>query len=35
MDFAFGKKVEDLQLRLRAFMDEYFYPNERLFQDEI
>lgn len=35
MDFVLGKKVEDLQLRLRAFMDEYIYPNERLFQDEI
>src|SRR3984957_128 len=35
MDFALGKKVEDLQRRLRAFMDEYIYPNERRFQDEI
>src|ERR1700675_1449211 len=35
MDFAFSKKVEDLQLRLRAFMDEYIYPNEQRFQDEI
>jgi acyl-CoA dehydrogenase len=35
MDFAFGKKIEDLQRRLRAFMDEYIYPNERRFQDEI
>ena len=35
MDFALSKKVEDLQRRLRAFMDEYIYPNERRFQDEI
>jgi acyl-CoA dehydrogenase len=35
MDFAFSKKVEDLQRRLRAFMDEYIYPNEQRFQDEI
>jgi acyl-CoA dehydrogenase len=35
MDFALGKKIEDLQLRLRAFMDEYIYPNEQRFQGEI
>ena len=35
MDFAFSKNVEDLQRRLRAFMDEYIYPNEQRFQDEI
>lgn len=35
MDFAFGKKIEDLQRRLRAFMDEYIYPNEQRFHDEI
>ena len=35
MDFAFGKKIEDLQRRLTDFMDEHIYPNERRFQDEI
>src|SRR5579864_2255858 len=35
MDFTFSKKVEDLQRRLRAFMDEYVYPNEQRFQVEI
>jgi acyl-CoA dehydrogenase len=35
MDFAFGKKIEDLQRRLRAFMDDYIYRNEQRFQDEI
>jgi acyl-CoA dehydrogenase len=35
MDFAFNKKVEDLQHRLRAFMDEHIYPNEQRFHDEI
>jgi acyl-CoA dehydrogenase len=35
MDFAFNKKVEDLQLRLRAFIDEHIYPNEQRFHDEI
>src|SRR6201988_4967596 len=35
MNFAFSKKVEDLQRRLRVFMDEYIYPNEQRFQNEI
>src|SRR5580700_5456804 len=35
MDFEFGKKIEDLQRRLQAFMGEYIYPNEQHFQDEI
>jgi len=35
MDFAFGKKIEDLQRRLQGFMDEHVYPNEQRFQDEI
>src|SRR5438552_14237781 len=35
MDSAFSKNVEGLQRRLRAFMDEYIYPNEQRFQDEI
>jgi acyl-CoA dehydrogenase len=35
MDFAFSGKVKDLQQRLQAFMDEYIYPNEQRFYDEI
>src|SRR6266576_491790 len=35
MDFAFTKKVEDLQRRLRDFMDEHIYPNAQRFHDEI
>jgi acyl-CoA dehydrogenase len=35
MDFAFSDKVKDLQRRLQAFMDEYIYPNEQRFYDEI
>jgi acyl-CoA dehydrogenase len=35
MDFAFSGKVKELQTRLRAFMDEYIYPNEQRFSDEI
>src|SRR4030088_430400 len=35
MDFAFSGKVKDLQRSLQAFMDEYIYPNEQRFHDEI
>src|ERR1700751_1402168 len=35
MNFALSKKIEDLQRRLRAFMDEHIYPNEERFHDEI
>jgi acyl-CoA dehydrogenase len=35
MDFAFSGKVKDLQQRLQAFMDEYIYPNEQRYHDEI
>ncbi len=35
MDFTLSGKVQDLQRRLHAFMDEYIYPNEPRFYDEI
>jgi acyl-CoA dehydrogenase len=35
MDFEFSGKVKDLQGRLQTFMEEYVYPNERRFHDEI
>src|ERR1700704_1173777 len=35
MDFEFSGKVKDLQGRVRAFLEEYVYPNERRFHDEI
>jgi acyl-CoA dehydrogenase len=35
MDFTFSGKVKDLQGRLQAFMDEFIYPNEQRFYDEI
>ena len=35
MDFAFSDKVKDLQQRLQTFMEEYIYPNEQRFYDEI
>jgi acyl-CoA dehydrogenase len=35
MDFAFSGKVKDLQQRLQTFMEDYIYPNEQRFYDEI
>ena len=35
MEFEFSDKVKDLQNRLTAFMDEYIYPNERLYNWQI
>ena len=35
MDFAFSEKVQKLQARLTAFMDQYVYPNEETFQREV
>jgi acyl-CoA dehydrogenase len=35
MSFEFSAKSKDLQKRLTAFMDEYIYPNEQRFHDEI
>ena len=35
MNFEFSAKTKELQRRLQAFMDEYVYPNEQRFQNEI
>ena len=35
MNFSFSSKVKDLQQRLQVFMDEYIYPNEQRYYDEI
>jgi acyl-CoA dehydrogenase len=35
MQFDYPPKVEDLRRRVRAFMDEHVYPNERRFYAEI
>ena len=34
MDFEFSARAKDLQQRLRSFMDECVYPNERRFEEE-
>ena len=35
MHFDFTPKVQDLQKRLQAFMDEHIYPNEKLFYEQV
>ena len=35
MDFEFSDKVKSLQKKLQAFMDEYIYPNEQRFEEEV
>ena len=35
MEFDYPAKVIELQTRLRAFMDEQVYPNERRFDEEV
>jgi acyl-CoA dehydrogenase len=35
MDFDYSPKVQQLQARLRAFMDEHIYPNEAVFHAEV
>jgi acyl-CoA dehydrogenase len=35
VDFDFSPKVQDLQRRLVAFMDQHVYPNESRFREEI
>src|SRR5215467_712344 len=35
MDFAVGEKVKQLQKRLLEFMDEYIYPSEQRFYEEV
>jgi acyl-CoA dehydrogenase len=35
MDFSYSKKVEDLRVRLNAFMDEFVYPNETIYHQQV
>jgi acyl-CoA dehydrogenase len=35
MNFEYSPRVKELERDLRAFMDEYIYPNEARFNDEI
>ena len=35
MNFDFSPKVEDLRTKVGRFMDDYVYPNERTFEDQL
>ena len=35
MHFAHSPKVQELQQKLTAFMDQYIYPNEQLYYQQI
>ena len=35
MDFKYPEKVRELRARLEAFMDEFVYPNERTFREQL
>ena len=35
MDFAFDQKTEELREQLLAFMDEFVYPAETTFRDQV
>ena len=35
MDFSHNKKTQDLIQRLEAFMDEYVYPNEKRYAEQL
>jgi acyl-CoA dehydrogenase len=35
MNFEYSDRVKELQEKLRAFMDEYIYPNERTYLDQV
>ena len=35
MDFAYSEKVQKLQARLSAFMEQHVYPNEQTFHAQV
>jgi acyl-CoA dehydrogenase len=35
MDFAYSDKVQRLQERVQAFMDEHIYPNEAVYEEQL
>ena len=35
MNFTYSSKVSDLEQQLTTFMDEYIYPNERLYEKQL
>src|SRR5690606_28219812 len=35
MDFSFSPKVEELIKKLNHFMEEYIYPNEKVYEEQL
>jgi acyl-CoA dehydrogenase len=35
MNFSYSEKVQDLQKRLSQFMEEYIYPNEKRYEEQL
>lgn len=35
MDFSYSPKVQELIKKLSAFMEEYIYPNERVYEEQL
>jgi acyl-CoA dehydrogenase len=35
MEFAYSEKVQKLQARLSAFMEQHVYPNEEVFHAQV
>ena len=35
MDFDFSPKVQDLRKQVSQFMEDYVYPNEKMFEDQL
>ena len=35
MNFDYSEKVRELRARLEAFMDEFVYPNEKVFEEQL
>ena len=35
MDFEYSHKVKDLQKKLNAFMNDYIYPNEAVYEEQL
>ncbi len=35
MDFAYSEKVQALQARVTAFMEQHVYPNQKAYKDQL
>lgn len=35
MDFSYSPKVKELIKKLSAFMEDYIYPNEKVYEEQL